>query len=61
MYWVYAGNFRDQHGTFIRLTKRNPLYMANSLLRIARHPFFSPGYRRRLAHHARECLKSLEK
>lgn len=59
LYWTYAGNFKDRLGTFIRLTKRNPLYMANSLLRIARHPYFSPKYKRRLAHHARECLKSL--
>ncbi|HTY90991.1 MAG TPA: phosphotransferase [Methanocella sp.] len=60
LYWTYAGNFKDQHGTFIRLTKRNPLYMANSLLRIARHPFFSPEYKRRLAYHARVCLESLK-
>ncbi len=59
LYWTYAGNFKDQLGTFIRLTKRNPLYMANSLLRIARHPFFSLKYKRRLAYHAMECLKSL--
>jgi aminoglycoside phosphotransferase (APT) family kinase protein len=60
LYWVYAGNFKDQLGTFIRLTKRNPLYMANSLLRIARHPFFSTEYKRRLAYHAGECLKSMK-
>jgi aminoglycoside phosphotransferase (APT) family kinase protein len=61
LYWMYAGNFKDQLGTFISLTKRNPLYMANSLLRIARHPFFSLEYKRRLAYHAGECLKSLKK
>jgi aminoglycoside phosphotransferase (APT) family kinase protein len=61
LYWIYAGNYRDQLGTFIRFTKRNPLYMANSLLRIARHPFYSREYKRRLAYHARECLKSLKK
>jgi thiamine kinase-like enzyme len=61
LYWLYAGNYKDQLGTFIRLTKRNPLYMANSLLRIARHPFFSRKYKRRLAYHARECLKSLKR
>ncbi len=61
LYWMYAGNYRDQLGTFIKLTKRNPLYMANSLLRIARHPFFSKKYKRRLAYHARECLKSLKR
>ena len=61
LYWTYAGNFKDQRGTFIRLTKRNPLYMANSLLRIARHPYFSMDYKRRLAYHAKECLKSLKK
>ena len=61
MYWIYAGNYKDQLGTFIRLTKRNPLYMANSLLRIARHPFFSMKYKRRLARHARYCLESLKK
>jgi aminoglycoside phosphotransferase (APT) family kinase protein len=61
LYWTYAGNFKDQLGTFISLTKRNPLYMANSLLRIARHPFFSVEYKRRLAYHAGECLKSLKK
>lgn len=59
LYWIYAGNFKDQHGTFIRLTQRNPLYMANSLLRIARHPFFSPEYKRRLARKAYECLGSI--
>jgi aminoglycoside phosphotransferase (APT) family kinase protein len=61
LYWTYAGNYEDQLGTFIRLTKRNPLYMANSLLRIARHPFFNKKYKRRLAFHARECLISLRK
>ncbi|AFC99902.1 putative aminoglycoside phosphotransferase [Methanocella conradii HZ254] len=61
LYWTYAGNFRDQLGTFIRLTKRNPLYMANSLLRIARQPYFSQPYKRRLAFHAKECLKSLKR
>ncbi len=61
MYWIYAGNYGDQHDTFIRLTRRNPLYMANSLLRIARRPYFSRHYRRRLAFHARECLKSLKR
>jgi thiamine kinase-like enzyme len=61
LYWIYAGNYKDQLGTFIRLTKRNPLYMANSLLRIARHPFFSMKYKRRLAYHAMECLKSLNR
>lgn len=61
LYWMYAGNFKDQLGTFISLTRRNPLYMANSLLRIARHPFFSIEYKRRLAYHAGECLKSLKK
>jgi aminoglycoside phosphotransferase (APT) family kinase protein len=60
LYWIYAGNFKDQLGTFIRLTKRNPLYMANSLLRIARHPFFSTEYKRRLAYQAGECLKSMK-
>lgn len=60
-YWIYAGNYKDQLGTFIRLTKRNPLYMANSLLRISRHPFFSLEYKRRLAYHAKECLKGLKK
>ncbi len=60
-YWIYAGNHRDQLGTFIRLTKRNPLYMANSLLRIARHPHFSREYKRRLAYHAKECLASLKR
>jgi aminoglycoside phosphotransferase (APT) family kinase protein len=61
MYWTYAGNFRDQPDTFSRLTRRNPLYMANSLLRIARQPYFSRHYRRRLAFHAKECLKSLKR
>ncbi|HTX44257.1 MAG TPA: aminoglycoside phosphotransferase family protein [Methanocella sp.] len=59
LYWFYAGNFEDQWRTFIETTRRNPLYMANSLLRIARHPFFSRKYKRRLAYHAGECLKSL--
>jgi hypothetical protein len=59
-YWMYAGNHEDQLGTFIRLTKRNPLYMANSLLRIARHPYFSREYKRRLAYHARDCLLSMK-
>lgn len=61
LYWAYAGNYKDRYGTFVRLTKRNPLYMANSLLRIARHPYFSVEYKRRLAYHAKECLKSLKK
>ncbi|WP_174590136.1 phosphotransferase family protein [Methanocella conradii] len=61
LYWTYAGNYRDQLSTFIRLTKRNPLYMANSLLRIARQPYFSQPYKRRLAFHAKECLKSLKR
>jgi hypothetical protein len=61
LYWIYSGNYRDQLGTFIRLTKRNPLYMANSLLRIARHPYFTLQYKRRLAYQARECLLSMKR
>jgi hypothetical protein len=61
MYWVYAGNFSDQYAKFIQVTRRNPLYMANSLLRISRNGSLDVEYRRRLAYHAVECLKSLKK
>jgi aminoglycoside phosphotransferase (APT) family kinase protein len=58
LYWKYAGNFRDQQGTFDRLTARNPLYMANSLLRMSRNGYFSVGHRKKLAFYAMECLRS---
>jgi aminoglycoside phosphotransferase (APT) family kinase protein len=58
LYWRYAGNFRDQRGTFDRLTVRNPLYMANSLLRMSRNDYFSAEHRRKLAFYALECLRS---
>lgn len=61
MYWVYAGNFSDQYAKFLQITRRNPLYMANSLLRISRNSSLAVEYRRRLAYHAVECLKSLKK
>jgi thiamine kinase-like enzyme len=60
-YWRYAGNFEDQRGKFDRLTKRTPIYMANSLLRISRHSYFSMDYKRQLTSHARECLEGLKK
>jgi Predicted choline kinase involved in LPS biosynthesis len=40
LYRKYAGNFNDWNGTFSRLTARNPLYMANSLLRMSRNGYF---------------------
>lgn len=58
IFWKYAGRFNDQFGTFLRLTKRNPLYMANSLLRMARNPYHPGEHKRRLAAHALECLRS---
>jgi aminoglycoside phosphotransferase (APT) family kinase protein len=58
LYWKYAGNFRNQRGTFNRLTARNPLYMANSLLRMSRNGYFSAGHREKLAFYALECLRS---
>lgn len=61
LYWIYAGNFKDQFGTFMELTGRNPLYMANSLLRITRISYIDETYKRRLAYHAMECLRSLKK
>lgn len=60
MYWVYAGNFTDQYAKFLSLTKRNPLYMANSLLRISRNSGLAVAHRKRLAHYAIECLKNLK-
>jgi len=57
LYWKYAGNFRDQRGTFDRLTARNPLYMANSLLRMSRNGYYSAGHRSKLAFYALECLR----
>jgi aminoglycoside phosphotransferase (APT) family kinase protein len=60
MYWVYSGNFSDQYTKFLALTKRNPLYMANSLFRISRNPGLAEMERRRLAYHALQCLKSLK-
>ena len=60
MYWVYSGNFTDQYAKFLTITKRNPLYMANSLLRISRNTGLTEAHRKRLAYHAIECLKSLK-
>ena len=60
MYWVYSGNFTDQYAKFLTITKRNPLYMANSLLRISRNTGLTEAHRKRLAYHASECLKSLK-
>jgi aminoglycoside phosphotransferase (APT) family kinase protein len=58
LYEKYAGNFQDPQGTFDRLTLRNPLYMANSLLRMSRNDYFSADHRRRLSFYALECLRS---
>jgi aminoglycoside phosphotransferase (APT) family kinase protein len=58
LYERYASNFRDPRGTFDRLTARNPLYMANSLLRMSRNDYFSVDHRRRLGYYALECLRS---
>lgn len=60
MYWVYSGNFSDQYSMFLQATARNPLYMANSLLRISRNQGLTEEHRKRLAYHAIECLKSLK-
>jgi aminoglycoside phosphotransferase (APT) family kinase protein len=60
MYWVYSGNFTDQYAKFLSITERNPLYMANSLLRISRNPGLSDAHRKRLAECAMGCLKSLK-
>ncbi len=60
MYWVYSGNFHDQYAKFLKITKRNPLYMANSLLRISRNTGLTDEHRKRLAYHASQCLKSLK-
>jgi thiamine kinase-like enzyme len=59
MYWVYSGNFADQYAKFLKLTKRNPLYMANSLFRISRNAGLTDAHRQRLAYYAVECLKSI--
>lgn len=61
LYWMYAGNFSDQYGKFLSMTKRNPLYMANSLLRIARNEYLTIDYKKRLGYYAIECLKSLDR
>ncbi|WP_230740771.1 aminoglycoside phosphotransferase family protein [Methanooceanicella nereidis] len=61
MYWYYAGNFDDQSGMFIDLTKRNPLYMANSMFRISRNPYISLKYKRKLGHYAMKCLSSIDR
>jgi aminoglycoside phosphotransferase (APT) family kinase protein len=58
LYVKYAGNFPDPRGTFDRLTARNPLYMANSLLRMSRNDYFSADHRQKLAYYALECLRS---
>jgi hypothetical protein len=56
MYWTYAGNFPDQYKKFLELTSRNPLYMANSLFRIARNTYIGRKYREELAYKALDCL-----
>ena len=61
LYWMYAGNFKDQYGEFLSLTRRNPFYMANCLIRISRNPEHSREYKDRLIYHAMECLKSIER
>ena len=58
MYWAYSGHCGDQRTTFCQLTSRNPLYMANSLLRMSRNEFFSPDHRQKLAEYALKCLQS---
>jgi thiamine kinase-like enzyme len=61
LYWMYSGNFNDQYTVFLSLTKRNPLYMANSLFRISRNDHFDQKYKKRLAYHALECLKYIDR
>lgn len=60
MYWVYSGNFTDQYAKFLALTKRNPLYMANSLFRISRNARLTDAHKKKLADCAMGCLKSLK-
>lgn len=58
MFWSYACNYRDRDAIFKGMTARNPLYMANSLLRMSRNLYHSRDQRQRLAHYAAECLQS---
>ena len=58
LYRSYAERSRDPGAEFASLTARNPLYMANSLLRMSRNRYFTPDHRRKLAFYAMECLRS---
>jgi aminoglycoside phosphotransferase (APT) family kinase protein len=55
--WEYAGHFHDRHGIFTAITRRLPFYMGLNLMRIARNPWFDPGYRRRLIQEAKLTLR----
>jgi hypothetical protein len=52
----YAGHFPTPQGAFWELTRRIPLYMALTELRIARNTWLDWTYRNRLVREAFECL-----
>lgn len=56
--WEYSCHFPDRHAAFRSITRRQPFYMATTLLRIARNPWIDPDYRRRLIREARQVLKA---
>lgn len=58
LYQAYARRSADPGRTFEGLVARNPLYMANSLLRMARNGYYTPEHRQRLAFYGLECLRS---
>ncbi len=55
--WEYSCHFPDREQTFRSITGRVPFYMGITLLRIARNPWLTGEYKRRLVHEARQCLR----
>ncbi len=55
--WEYSCHFPDREQTFRSVTGRVPFYMGTTLLRIARNPWLTIGYRRGLIQEAKQCLR----
>ena len=55
--WEYACHFPNRDSAFRSITGRTPFYMGITLLRISRNDWIEAGYRRRLIHEAKECLR----
>ena len=57
--WEYCGHFPDRAAAFRSVTRRVPLHMGATLLRVARNDWVGERHRRRLIAEARQCLRGV--